>query len=513
MTQRQQWLYSLFIALVFTLVWGYQFNNGDQAEHLPQVYKLFDKGLFANDFFVTEYLREFTIRDYYVGLVYMVSKVVGVAWAVLLLHLASLTAMAYGLISITKLISPNTAAPYIAPIVAMVGFKTFTVGGNHLADTQFISASMAMPFAIFSLYRILQQRYVGASIMAGLATLGHPIIGLQLFLLNIGMVALNHKQVFFGRIVYSLTSYIAFAALMLFRVGIRQFLTPNPQGFNQQQYLDILYNFRNYSHYLPQNFPLLDYVKFVALLTLGSWVLYKYVPNYKKPITQLWLLVLLGCGVYTVALYIPATAGIGKIQWFKTTIWATYLAGLLAGILLSKFVGNWFESDKNKRLFFKLVRVDMALIIVVISNIIPFLQFNRYKIGNYPKTDLEKVYEWIGQNTPKTAVVLVPPTDDAMACIAKRSQVVSFKSIIHEPRYMLKWYDLVNTVYGVNLENTRGEKAQTIASSLYKERNPAEFVVWPLQIDYRVDDIKNCQYPENLKPALYQSGNWVVSAF
>ena len=52
MSTRHRILIAVGFALAFIAVYGYQFNNGDQEEHLPYVYKLLDSSLYPNDYLI-----------------------------------------------------------------------------------------------------------------------------------------------------------------------------------------------------------------------------------------------------------------------------------------------------------------------------------------------------------------------------------------------------------------------------------------------------------------------------
>ncbi|MBK7964425.1 MAG: hypothetical protein IPK10_03340 [Bacteroidetes bacterium] len=62
-------LLAVLFATLFILVHGYQFNNGDQEEHLPYVYKLIDSNLYQNDYLVPVQFSQFSIRTYFALLI------------------------------------------------------------------------------------------------------------------------------------------------------------------------------------------------------------------------------------------------------------------------------------------------------------------------------------------------------------------------------------------------------------------------------------------------------------
>jgi hypothetical protein len=153
-------------------------------------------------------------------------------------------------------------------------------------------------------------------------------------------------------------------------------------------------------------------------------------------------------------------------------------------------------------------------IVIVNSAMIPQLA-DKYQIGNYTKNDLTLMHEWIEKNTDINSIILTEPADNSFACEAKRSQPVSFKAIIHEPGFMLKWYTLVKEVYGITVEDVipKKDKAMKLANSLYKERNYKEHITIPITINYRIDNVQTCQYIDNLGKVVHKQGDWVLTEF
>lgn len=507
------WFYCLFIALVYTAVWGYMFNTGDQAEHLPQVYHLQEPSLYKGDFFIEEYGKQFTIRNYYVATVFALSKLMPVLWVCFILHLLCTAFFAFGIFKITQILTTGKLAPYVAPLFAMVLFRNITVGGNAVFDIQFITSSVAMPLALWAFYKMLNSRFVTAGSFAGLATVAHPVIGLQAFLIIFAIVLINNKKIFFGDIVYTLLAYIGFAAAMMIPLAIRQLATPATG--NENLFLTLLYDFRNYTHYLPHNFPLKDYIFFTLLLGAGALLLFRSKSENTSLLKQFFFIIVGGLLFYSICMETHVLWNIGKIQWFKTTVWLSVFSSILIAIFFSNWVEKFFFREKLMRLYRPVISVLSGVMFFFILNsaFIPGLG-ERYQIGNYEKSDRTRMNEWIEQNLRIDAVVLNPPTDDAFACQAKRSQPVSFKAIIHEPAYMLKWYDKVSEIYGITLENTQGKRAVTEAGSLYKERNYKEHITHQdVYINFRIDNIHTCQYIDNLGAIVHREGDWVLTVF
>jgi hypothetical protein len=508
------WFYSLFVAILFTGVFGYMFNNGDQAEHLPQVYHLQNRLLYTHDFFMQEYVRQFTIRDYYAFTINLLSTFMSVEWVCFLLQLFAITFTAFGIFRLTQRLTENKLAPFVAPILALIVFRSFTVGGNAVQDVQFISSSLAVPFALYAFYKLIDGKYIAAGAFAGFATLNQPLIGIQAFMVIAGVMAIRNRKIFFGTIVYTVLAYFAAAVLMLFPLVLRQFMTPFTGDENL--YYTLLYNFRNFDHYLPHLFPITDYIKFGFITLAGIALLIKTDIREAQTVRLIYVFILLGLAVYTAATELHYMYSLGKLQWFKTTVWLSIFGSILISIKLA----GWWEKTiltpgvvKVFRRALPILGVGM-FIVIVNSAMIPQLA-DKYQIGNYTKNDLTLMHEWIEKNTDINSIILTEPADNSFACEAKRSQPVSFKAIIHEPGFMLKWYTLVKEVYGITVEDVipKKDKAMKLANSLYKERNYKEHITIPITINYRIDNVQTCQYIDNLGKVVHKQGDWVLTEF
>jgi hypothetical protein len=117
---------------------------------------------------------------------------------------------------------------------------------------------------------------------------------------------------------------------------------------------------------------------------------------------------------------------------------------------------------------------------------------------------------WIEENTEKDVSVLVSPDDNAFPNQAKRSMPIHFQAIIHEPFFMLPWYEDFKEIYGVSIENQEGIDARAQAVNLYQTRN---YRGSSKHIDYRLDNLATCQFKHELGPVVHQQGDWVLTEF
>lgn len=500
--------YALFVAAVFLLVKGYQFNTDDQAEHLPQIYQQLDPELFPSDYFVNASNSIFTVRHYYEKLVLFVAESIGLEWGLFILTLCCIALMAYSFARIAEELFSNRWSVLLAPVLAMLVFYNFTIGGNHVMYGSFISSTIAKGISAFALLQFIRNKHLLAGIILGIATLFQPLVGLQLFLI-LGGIELLFRRNWKPTLQFGVP-YLAVAALILIPTFARQF--GEATDYDKELYYDILYRFRNHHHYLPSLFPVTHYIKFFGLLGLGLLSYYLTKPQDKKFYLGFVFLGLIGMLVYWLALEYLDLLQIGKVQWFKTTVWMGAFSSIMLAGLLGELLSGFSPLSKIQRYVFPISFSLFLILTIAISDskYLPEPYQHKYTIGNRVYSDLEKMHFWIAQNTPKDISVLVSPDDNAFSCQAKRSMPIHFQAIIHEPFFMLPWYEDFKDIYGVSIENLEGIDARAQAVELYQIRN---YRGRQKRIDCRLDNLETCQFKEELGPILHQEGNWVLSEY
>lgn len=500
--------YAFFVAALFLFIRGYQFNTDDQAEHLPQIYQMLQPELYPNDYFVNASNSVFTVRYYYEKLVLLIAKTTGLEWGLFWFTFLCAAVMAYSFARIAQLWFSDRWSVLLAPILAMIVFYNFTVGGNHVMYGSFISSTIAKAIGSIGLLQFVSRRIGVSGLLLGMSTLFQPLVGLQLFII------LTCIQIVFDRTWKSATGFVlCYSAIALFilvpTIG-RQFSAAG--DYDKELYYQVLYSFRNHHHFLPHLFPITHYIKLSLLIGLGTLSYYISRPQDGRFYLKLVAISLFGIVVYTVALEVLHVNAIGKTQWFKATIWLQAFSSLmvagLVGQLLSGFVS--IGGFQPSFLFRSLVAGAALLLAITNSRYLPESYQFKYMVGNRIKSDLEQMHDWIAVHTPVDANVLVSPTNNAFACQAKRGMPIHFQAIVHEPFFMLPWYRDFAEIYGVSIDNLEGRDARAHAAKLYATRN---YTGNRKPIDYRLDDISTCEFVNELGPAVHKQGNWVLTEY
>lgn len=504
------WLYAFAFAMLAVIYHGYQFNKGDQAEHLPQVYRLFNPELYPGDFFLTLYDQTFTVREYWVWLVYGVSSLFGVEYACFGLHLLSLTAVAFAWIRISAICTGNAYTGILAVPLMLTVCNAITIGGNNLAGAAFIGSIPAEALASLGVSLFFDKKYKTAAVLIGLSTWFQALVGLQWCLLLCGVLLLSHislkglKQAF-----WFFTAYLICAMPMLGPVLLKQFQAT--AAVDMAEYYRILYIYRNVLHYIPSLFPTTDYLFFIVLCLVATGIGFRYRKEVSGFLFILAALIISGCLLYWFLLEIMGVMAIGKLQWFKTTVWLNAFCCILIGYGLLQIVKKIQEFlDAGWMYYFLPALSFVGLLLVNNASWLPAEKLkHRYQVGNYSRTDLELMHTWISLHTPVQAMVLAPPDDDGFACEAKRPMPVNYKAVVHEPYYMFPWKQAMTDYYGVDFSVLGNQSALKAAVHHYQTAP-----VYPPghRVLYRLDDTTVCTFNNQTGNTIHQQGKWRLSA-
>ncbi len=142
---------------------------------------------------------------------------------------------------------------------------------------------------------------------------------------------------------------------------------------------------------------------------------------------------------------------VGKLQWFKTSVWLT----IFCSFYIAHFIAQ--QNLTLKILQCKCVTASIITLSILIfylithASLLPLEKLKtRYTIGQFKKTDLMLMHEWIRENTPVTTKILSFPDDDSFLCEAQRPTPVAWKAIIHEPWFLKSWYYTFTTDFNLD---------------------------------------------------------------
>lgn len=447
------YLYFFIVAIAYIFCNGYLFNTGDQAEHLPQVYQKLNPELYPNDFFLNYYNQTFTVRYYFTYVVYAFSLVVGVKASCFIIYFCCLYAAIAGVFELANYFYNHELKSWLAVIAYLFLFRHFTVGGNYFQDNMLVGSSLAEAFCVWAFVFIFQNKYLLSGLLCGVAALFQPLIGLQVALiigiiLLVNLFIIKQEKIKFINV---LTFSLAFIILALF-IYIPVFLTQvNGDSTNQIEANKILFEYRGALHYLPQLFHSIDY-KVISFFIFISLIALFFFTKIEKYIFITVLTVIIGlCILFAIILYLDPTNNLGKIQWYKTTVWL----GIFCSILCINIIPLKFIKTISITVFS--FTFCYVLFIGIVYSKSGYIQINNQSIST-------QTHEWIKNNTPINAMFLAPPNDYSFNCEAQRSTPVNYKAIVHETNYLMSWKQAMEKYY--NMDFAKVEKLDCLPSAV-----------------------------------------------
>ena len=494
------------MAIGILVLKGYTYGISDQAEHLPQVLRMANPDLYVGDPFVDTATTHFTVRHWYVRLMYSMSLLMPLPWAAFGLTVLIIALLCWAVLRMAELVNGDRISPLLAPILVVTVFYGCTVGLNHITYASFISSTPAKALGALGLLLWLKERWAWAGAMLGLAALFQVLVGLQLVavLVAVSVLTLNWRCVLLTTLAFALCS-----APMLGPVLLRQF-GPDGMTTDMAAYFLILFDFRNPHHYLPWRFPIAHYM-FFGLMVIGTLLSLRAKPTaWSQHLALMILVICSGMLVYSILIATPWGIGIGRLQWFKSSIWVT----VLGSVAVSGLWAHWLRRAEGLVRFVVPVSVAASVAGLALMMVAPHTGIeklnNRYMVDGTDRTDLGAMHRWIAANTPKDAMFLIPPDDSGFAMQAQRPQYVGWQAIIHEPYFMLPWYNRFVAAYGIGTDQIGKGDLLQLAKEAYCSRYNSGTI---LPVDYRLDDLSCCGFADRLGPIIHQEGDWVLTAY
>jgi hypothetical protein len=335
-------------------------------------------------------------------------------------------------IALSKLIYGEHNAISIAPFFILFIFYYWTIGGNSIQYNILISSSFAKAFALWAFYFFLKRRYIMSGILLGIAGNFQLLVGLQLFIIFTGVVVIEKiflKNTPLKSVLVLSLGYLGLSGWLLLRIIQRQFILPQ---CDEKNYYDILYIFRNPQHYLPEYFPLYDYLKLILLLAIGTLIIFIVAKkHYASRILLFNTVVVIGIIVYSISIEYPAWKVIGKSQFYKSTIWLQMISSLS--------ISSYFEHKllHNNKLYYICMIALLGLFFGYHISQKSFIWSLDHR--TLALKDLSVMHKYIESNTDIDALFLTFPKDESFICETKRSQYIAFNPIVHESCFMNEW--------------------------------------------------------------------------
>ncbi|PZF72353.1 DUF6798 domain-containing protein [Taibaiella soli] len=506
-------LWNFFFTITAIFLNGYRYGMGDLEEHLPQVFKKLNPKLYPYDYFTVPATTRFTIREIYVNTISFFSHLFPVATVCFAFYLICTFCIVAYTRKITAFFFKDPYSAYISPVLLLIFLHSWTVGGNEILDYELTCSVFSSAFCVAAFYYFLREKYFTAGVLIGFATLYQLLQGLQFYGIIVLLIALlptSKKWQSVGKIS---TGYLLAGAYMLIPIFYRQFFMPHANA-DMPRFYQILTGIYS-GHYKASAFPLKNYLQSISLIVVTLGLLAVTRNEKFRLFATLFGIIVGGCVVYYCTTELFHWNTIYKLQWFKTTIWISFFASVIiagyAGKLLSGFLKINPYQPVVLILLFGVV-IWQSLFVYSVPGIIRKSWAGKYMVGPYyPKSDLTRMHEWINQNTPADAIILSMPFDVAILCETKRSTPTGSRAIIHEPDFILNWYDRFAKIYAIDTcsENTPYLQRLIQAAPNYRQETNKELAP-KCQYDYRIANIGTPGCAGDTLNIVHTEGNYAL---
>jgi len=443
---------------------GYQYGQGDQSQILPCLYAQDHPGSYANDHYVTAYLKS-DINERTVF--HFLFRYLGYdqPWIVFIWHALFGISLILAWIRISGLGIRHIGYQCLAiALILIVGFHTST-GSNEIYYNSVIPSLAAKALGSWALYYWLKQKYnwwVGLLVVSGLL---QPLVGIQLFILTfLGttiqfVVSKKTKEIPWKPIgLYLLITLPWFYLLHRY----------NGSSTDPKAFMDIM-EFRLSHHFFP------SYFGWGNLIAGGIFAIIS-IRFYKERLKWFMLTIVLGCIVYTIGVEHYRQPVFLYTQWWKTTIWLEAFAFVAITITIEK----WYTLPK---LFSKFELTAPLLILSVVC---------LYRLSGYFGTKPDYMFPWstyksdevdisiqAGQLTPDNSLYIVPVDFSAFRWYSKRNTYVDYKAMFHQQDFLEEWYQRIQNIYAYSLAEKKGEfDIHIFSKSLLEEPSSISLDYW-----------------------------------
>ncbi|MCX7766506.1 MAG: hypothetical protein N2246_07365, partial [Candidatus Sumerlaeia bacterium] len=165
-------LLSFFLALLSLWVWGYSPASGDAPIHLSYVYHRLNTSLFQHDDFVATLNR---YPSFFWQGIALVATFKSLPLLLFLLHIFSTGLFFMGFLLLAQQIYGNLATGLLGGLLLIL-LNFIHWGGAYILAQQLDHGVLARSLLLFSVYFVLQNKFLLAGVLLGIAFNLHPMI-------------------------------------------------------------------------------------------------------------------------------------------------------------------------------------------------------------------------------------------------------------------------------------------------------------------------------------------------
>lgn len=521
--QLAPWLLLLLGYGVYALRLGYGFGASDQDEVIPYLQHLLDPTLFTQDWFVQTQLKSFSIRTYFVYLLWLPAQILPLWLSVYLIYLLSWSGVVIALYKLADLLTKNRLTALLATAVIALFTPLWTLGGNDMLNPMLVPSMSAWAIGLWVPIFYLQNRFTAAGLMAGLATLMQALVGLQLFMFMAGLICINAfmhpkelatyvKSTFQAALAFAISSapaliplfyqqFTSDASLMSGELGS---MLDSSASEQENSLFYIMALFRIPHHYLFHSFDPIRSFKFFLLVLTGFIALLRLQQTRPDLRYDFFFQSIALISVICLAAYIGTEVlsilFIAKLQLFKLTILIKVLMAIaLAAVLVDVL------PDQVTRLMDKVAWEQpawmMALFAVLVTGVM-ILQPHRITHKIYPLSKQQSVEvqiaHWAKDHSHKDEVFAVPPSWSAFRTHAERAIVVNHKAFPYLDADIPVWYNRLLSMAPIKPPERSDHTLISTLDDSYNALSP--FKLEPLTYQYLIDYVVRNQPIKEASP-------------
>jgi len=457
---------TLFASYLFLLLWnGYTFGHGDLIEVLPYANWMADPSLYPTDLYIQNTITKIPNERYLLAKLF---SWFGNAqdWMALLFHFLCSIFLLEGLYRIAKKYIQTEGLIWAAILIPISILYGKNLGGNEMYIPLFTSSTFAKACGIWAIYFFLsdQRKYFLVYLLLILAAVIQPIVSIQLFLLITAVYIVDNfffldKSAKWGGLIFGMIGYALTAGVWIY------FMNQNFSSGNiDNQLLFDFFEFRHSHHYFPSYFPLKYYILLIPIFLIGLIYFFKI----ERKLFMFIGLILLGLIIFWLGVEVFQISSILSAQWFKSTIWLKAFSFIALFALVEKFLPIFQEKYLNQLIIWGVRIVGVASIFIMMN---PFFIFQkrpydlRFLSIENAELEISKIAKTV---TNKDALFLIPKDNTHFKYYSQRNSYVDYKAIVHRKSFIPTWYQRVQDVYGVNVNDRRTTDVNQKANNFYK---------------------------------------------
>ena len=260
---------AVFMGFTFTLI-HYHYGTDNHIEQLPIIYRVIDPSFLVNDFFVNA-TASFGPRSYFAHFIALLAAFMPLPWVYL-----GLTAFANVLVAVISFLFgrelfKNDLAGALAACVVM-GVEGFDLGGAaYVRLNSLVPATLIMPLILLSIWAAVRQKPLLAAGLAGVASLIHPVLGLETGAIALVMVVVSgfvcRGERGWG---FHPASVLAGAAVLIALGALTIVPYESLPRISSSQFIQIVAYFRHPHHYVPSTWGWLGYLELFSFVIAAS---------------------------------------------------------------------------------------------------------------------------------------------------------------------------------------------------------------------------------------------------